>query len=161
MPSRQVRQIHEFMSKYRYMGSRFRRSSKAVLGIALVTCFATASASTMTPLWDPKGFVYINLDGKIEAGDPSRLLEILNLSRSKLLPVWGVTLNSPGGSVEAGLQLASIIRQNRLSTMVSTNATCASACFFSFAAGVNRLTVKTARVGVHSAAENGEETDKA
>lgn len=135
--------------------------AKIVQGVALAFACSTVLAGTLTPRYDPKGFVYINLDGKIEASDPARLLDALSLSRSKGLPVWGVVLQSPGGSVEAGLQLASIIRQNKLSTMVGAKSLCASACFYLFAAGVNRVADTTATVGVHSAAEDGIETDRA
>jgi hypothetical protein len=134
---------------------------RIALLIASVFTAAHASASTLTPSLDPKGVTYIKLDGKIEQNDPLLLMTVLDSSKSKNVKVWGILLNSAGGSVDAGLQLALIIRQNHLSTFVTTNNTCTSACFYLFAAGEKRWAENGAKVGVHSAAENGLETDKA
>jgi hypothetical protein len=139
---------------------------KNFLRIALFIAGIFASVhgytSTMTPKLDfLSGFVYIKLEGKIVQNDPLLLVNALELAKAKNLKVWGVFLSSPGGDVNAGLQLASIIRQNQLSTYVTANTTCSSACFYLFAAGVNRWAENGAKVGVHSAAENGLETDKA
>lgn len=134
---------------------------RSALFIAGVFASVHGYTSTLTPKLDSGGLVYFRLDGKIVQNDPFLLVNALDLAKAKNLKVWGVFLNSPGGDVDAGLQLASIIRQNRLSTYVTANSTCASACFYLFAAGVDRWTANGAKVGVHSAAENGLETDKA
>ena len=133
---------------------------KTMQGVALLAACAATSASTLTPYLD-SNIIYIKLEGRIEEGDPYRLMQVLNTSKAKNFKVWGLILKSPGGSVEAGLQLASIVRQNGLSTHVSANDICASACFYPFAAGVYRWADTNARVGVHSASENGRETDRA
>lgn len=134
---------------------------KVVEGIALLMSCTVASASTLTPSWSSDGKIIIKFEGKIEESDPFRLTQVLNAAKAKNFPVWGLFLKSDGGNVEAGLQLASIIRQNRLSTHVGANDVCASACFYLFAAGIHRWASTNARVGVHSASENGLETDKA
>lgn len=134
---------------------------RTALFIAGVFAAAHGYASTLTPKLDSNGLTYIKLDGVIEQNDPFSLIKVLDSSKAKNVKVWGVILSSPGGSVDAGLQLATIIRQNRLSTFVTANNTCASACFYLFAAGVNRWAENGSKVGVHSAAENGFETEKA
>ncbi|BCX54982.1 Predicted O-linked N-acetylglucosamine transferase%2C SPINDLY family [Bordetella ansorpii] len=142
------------------MNPRMKFLLKTMQGVALLAACAATSASTLTPYLD-SNIIYIKLEGRIEEGDPYRLMQVLNTSKAKNFKVWGLILKSPGGSVEAGLQLASIVRQNGLSTHVSANDICASACFYPFAAGVYRWADTNARVGVHSAAENGRETDRA
>ncbi|MBT0569193.1 tetratricopeptide repeat protein [Curvibacter sp. CHRR-16] len=132
----------------------------AVSVVTLITA-QLSNAVTLTPDFDTRGFIYIKLDGQIEPNDPVLLQKTLEYAKAKNLKVWGLLLNSLGGSVDAGLQLASIIRQSQLATFVTGNDTCASACFYLFAAGVNRWAENGARVGVHSAAENGQETDRA
>ncbi|MFB2832845.1 hypothetical protein ACE1BS_25265 [Aeromonas jandaei] len=131
-----------------------------VFAIASLT-ISTTEAATITPQYDQRGFIYMLLDGEISDSDSSYLEEALNVSKTKGLRVWGIILRSPGGSVDGGLRLASIIRENQLSTYVSANGYCESACFFPFAAGVNRIADTSARVGVHSASEEGIETYKA
>lgn len=129
-----------------------------------IACMLTASATeaaTITPRYDERGYIYMVLDGEISTNDPIRLQESLNVSKNKGLPVWGVILRSRGGSVDAGLRLAGIIRENGLSTFVSANSYCESACFYPFAAGVSRIADTTSVVGVHSASEGGVETDRA
>lgn len=136
---------------------------KTISAITVACMFAASAteAATITPRYDQRGYIYMILDGEISTNDPIRLQESLNISKSKGLPVWGVILRSHGGSVDAGLRLAGIIRENRLSTFVSANSYCESACFYPFAAGVNRIADTTSKVGVHSASEGGVETDKA
>jgi hypothetical protein len=69
-----------------------------------------------------------------------------------------VVLDSPGGRVIASRDLAMRIRRLHLTTLVPANAECASACFMLFAAGTQRIAGASARIGVHSAALDGEET---
>lgn len=69
-----------------------------------------------------------------------------------------VTLDSPGGSVSAAADLAERIRNRGMTTVVEADAKCASACFMLFAAGTQRIAGATARIGVHSASLDGEET---
>lgn len=131
-----------------------------IFAIASLAISTTVSA-TITAQYDQRGFFYMFLDGEISDRDPSYLEEALNISKEKGLRVWGIILRSHGGSVDGGLRLASIIRENQLSTYVSENGYCESACFYPFAAGVNRIANTSARVGVHSASEEGIETNKA
>ena len=56
-------------------------------------------------------------------------------------------LDSPGGSVYAGLELSAIIRDKGLATVIPPDAICASACSFLFVAGVRRQAV--GQLGVH------------
>ena len=68
-----------------------------------------------------------------------------------------VVLDSPGGVVLAGRDLAMRIRHLHLTTVVPADAECASACFMLFAAGERRIASTSAKIGVHSASYHGEE----
>jgi len=68
-------------------------------------------------------------------------------------------LESPGGSLDDGIELGKAVRLKRLRTL--TRETCASACALIFLGGVERLLVgPKARIGFHQAARTHEREDK-
>ncbi len=107
------------------------------------------------------GCEWLGGDGTIDESSVPNLLAALK-DMGGGYPGLRVVLNSPGGSLAAGLKLGEAIRQNKLSTSVgktvpSTYAPdwketipgkCASACAFAFLGGVNRDT-SGGDVGVH------------
>jgi uncharacterized protein YecT (DUF1311 family) len=62
-------------------------------------------------------------------------------------------LLSPGGNVQAGLELSAILNDRRISTVIPPNQDCASACAFLFVAGEKRRAY--GRLGVHQFTSNG------
>lgn len=119
---------------------------------------------------------WISAEGAIEAGTPAQLKRILKkLGRGKL----PIIVNSPGGNVDAALQLGRIIRKNKLDIAVGTTkfsdcwpgmkdcrandgkgaayfgiasdggAMCNSACPLMLAGGVGRVVGGWAHLGVH------------
>ena len=96
--------------------------------------------------------------GPIIKGDTGRLEQALAAvpAGRRLL---ALALDSPGGSVVEGEQLAHLIRTRALPVVITSNTKCVSACFLLFAASPRRLAAADALVGVHSASEEGEETD--
>ena len=64
-------------------------------------------------------------------------------------PTVRVILDSPGGHIEAVLEVAEIIRSHNLDTYV--NRMCASACTIAFLAGHKRVVSETGRLGFHQA----------
>lgn len=116
---------------------------------------------------------WISAEGTIEAGTPAKLRQILKTLGRRHLPI---IVNSPGGSVDAALQLGRIIRKSKLDVAVGATkfsgcqpgtdlcragkgpyfgiasdggAMCNSACPLMFAGGVNRLVGRWAYLGVH------------
>jgi hypothetical protein len=119
---------------------------------------------------------WISAEGAIEAGTPAKLKRILKKLGPRKLPI---VVNSPGGNVEAALQLGRLIRKNKLDIAVGTTsfaqcqsgavgcpadagkgvaqlgmasdggAMCNSACPLMFAGGVQRLVGRWAYLGVH------------
>ena len=59
-----------------------------------------------------------------------------------------VVLDSPGGDIGEGLQIARAIKDHALSTAVKTS--CSSACTFAFVAGRERILLPTTRLGFHA-----------
>ena len=68
-------------------------------------------------------------------------------------------LESPGGSLDDGIELGKAVRLKRLRTL--TRDTCSSACALIFLGGTERLLVgPKARIGFHQAARTHEREDK-
>jgi len=102
--------------------------------------------------------VVIGGRGPIVKGDAARLEQALaSVPPGKRLVA--LALDSPGGSVVEGEQLAHLIRAHMLPVVIPSNTQCVSACFLLFAASTRRLAAADALVGVHSANEDGRETD--
>ncbi len=164
------------------------------LGLAIVVALASfAAAAKEAPLelgptmrfvvvrssaaeCEPNCPEWISAEGTIEAGTPALLRRTLKTLGGRRLPV---VINSPGGNVEAALELGRIIRKNKLDTAVGMTefsgcepemknchandgkgasyfgmaydrgAMCNSACPLMFAGGMQRLVGEWAFLGVH------------
>ena len=128
------------------------------------------------PGCEPNCPEWISAEGTIEAGTPALLKRLLKTLGGRQLPI---VVNSPGGNVDAALQLGRIIRKSRLDIAVGTTgfsgcdpdmrgclddkgkgspylgiaydqgAMCNSACPLMFSGGVRRLVGEWAFLGVH------------
>ncbi len=111
-------------------------------------------------------FVYRDVDasggvlvasGEIKRGDDLKLHNyVASLPASTQLK--GISLDSPGGNYLEGVDLSTTIQVSHLQTGVIGDGMCASACFILFASGSHRFVGAGARIGVHSASEEGEDT---
>ena len=61
----------------------------------------------------------------------------------------GLILKGPGGSLSAGYAIADLVADYKLSTTVSANTDCASACSLIFSAGNVRIMESGSRLGFH------------
>lgn len=128
------------------------------------------------PGCEPNCPEWISAEGTIEAGTPARLKRMLKALGRRQLPV---VVSSPGGNVEAALQLGRMIRKAKLDIAVGVTdfsgcwpgmkdcrandgkaapyfgsaldggAMCNSACPLMFAGGVHRVVGNWAFLGVH------------
>jgi hypothetical protein len=96
--------------------------------------------------------------GPIVKGDADRLDHAL-AELPQATRLLALALDSPGGLVTEGEQLAALIRTHRLAVVIPSNSQCVSACFLLLAASPHRMAATDALVGVHSANENRQETD--
>lgn len=92
----------------------------------------------------------IFVDGEIVAGDDVRLLTLVDKLNVEGHKVEGIYLNSAGGNVLAGEDLAAAIYGLQVATAVYHNEVCVSICVLSFAAGKERYAFEDSRIGVHS-----------
>ena len=136
--------------------------------------FAVVRSSA--PDCEPNCPEWISAEGTIEAGSPAMLKRLLKTLGGRQLPI---IVNSPGGNVDAALQLGRIIRKNKLDIAVGitefsgcspgmkncrdndgksepysgaaydSGAMCNSACPLMFAGGIRRVVGEWAYLGVH------------
>ena len=94
------------------------------------------------------------LDGKIDSTTADKVRRLIkdtkeSATRYKKEPsfVWPVELDSPGGDVEAAMEIGRIFRKERVWVLLPTSAVCFSACVLVLAGSVNRLIF--GKVGIH------------
>ena len=96
------------------------------------------------------GKIALMMSGNIEQDDGATLRSLILMAQTKALKISQLSLNSRGGSVVAGADLATTVRRSGISTSVDDASVCASSCFMVFAAGMDRAASAQARIGVHS-----------
>jgi uncharacterized protein len=100
---------------------------------------------------DGGSFIYSG-EGPIDEGDANKLDKLYALNSGKRLEGKSarsvVSLNSPGGLIQGGMQLGAVIRKLGLATDVPASAACYSACTFAFLGGVDRQI--EGKFGVHA-----------
>jgi hypothetical protein len=137
------------------------RAMRALLVLAATTAAAPLAAAPMSfrtgySGGNCEGCEYIVAEGEITAETPQRFQTFF-----KDNALGHLMLHSPGGDLQAGLQLGEFIRQNRLKTRVARSlpkpgtheetiqdGVCASACVFAFLGGVVRV-AGDRTIGVH------------
>jgi hypothetical protein len=119
------------------------------LSLAVLGLFSTAQAAEFNPIDDaPKA---IALDGDIRSGDEYKLLDVVEYRAAHGYSTEYLRLNSPGGSVGAGLKIAYAVNRLGLKIVVGPHEECSSICMVIFAAGASRVVTSTSMLGVHSA----------
>lgn len=104
-------------------------------------------AATVAVNTRENGFQEIRLHGQIVTGDVDRLLRVFSSFDIARVPLPQINLASPGGEVEEALRLGQLIRSARVRVLVEGE--CASACFFVFAAAVERASSESAVFLLH------------
>ncbi|WP_020175969.1 SEL1-like repeat protein [Methyloferula stellata] len=124
--------------------------------ILLTGAFAAGSgadAATLTTRLTGKGTMIV-LKGDIAREDSESLARLIQAAHEEGHIIRGLQLDSPGGSLLGGVNLARFIRDHAdLSATVASGATCASACFVVFAAGHEKFAAFDSFVGVHGVAD--------
>jgi hypothetical protein len=144
------------------VGWNSRMRSGLVAGLACLLGLALPGSAAQALQFDQMTVspteVIVGGRGPIVKGDTDRLQRALAAvpPGQRLL---GLAFDSPGGNVVEGEQLAKLIRARGLAVVIPSNSKCVSACFLLLAASPRRLAASDALVGVHSASEEGQETD--
>lgn len=133
----------------RYLDPRARRPILLIATAlaALAICQSPAVGQAFQQfggfLVDPQSPDTVILDGEIETGDGRAFEQVLaTYPRVRFL-----VLNSPGGVVEDGLEIAEAVFARGVATIVPSWAGCYSACAFIFLGGVERHVA--GELGVH------------
>jgi hypothetical protein len=137
-----------------------RQSFVATVGIIwLLSSASSTNAADLTSSALKDGRIVIALSGDIAEGDTDSFKAAIKTANDAGKLVSSVRLNSPGGNLLEGVQLAEVVKFAKMATNVGQGATCASACFLIFAAGETKFANYTAQIGVHGASdETGRET---
>lgn len=98
--------------------------------------------------------------GLIAPGDVQHLRDLVDQIPPGIA-ITGLRLSSLGGNVGEAQVLARAVRIAHLPVTVGPGGSCASACFLIFAAAQERHVAPSARIGVHSASINGQESSAA
>lgn len=110
--------------------------------VGIPTYAATISLSPPNEL----GVTIVTLYGEIRPNDNVLFSNaITGLSDALII------LESPGGSLGAGLEIGKKIRMRNFSTLVRSDRTCASACSLAWLGGSKRYMQERARIGFHAA----------
>jgi hypothetical protein len=122
----------------------------ALLGTSLVAYFGSQAkaADFVVSAPDAHHVTTIYVSGTIERGDDQRFRTALR----GVLPLLGIVIvESPGGNLQAGLEIGREISVRAYSTVVKAGAICASACALVWLAGDRRFMAPGARIGFHAA----------
>jgi hypothetical protein len=132
---------------------------RRLLVVTLVAFPCAALAAEVKALSGKDGRITVLIDGDLQVGDSNKFTETIKRANNDGKFVANVRLNSDGGNLLEGVNLADAVRYGKMSTYVGKTATCASACFLIFAAGNTKFASYEARIGVHGASDqNGDET---
>ena len=143
--------------------------------LCLVSLGDTLSAATVSSQNKDDRECAFLLQGEIKAGDADKLLQKIESHRKELQlngtlyeqlssPSY-VCLNSPGGSLLEGVEIAKVIAGAGLSTRIPRSSVCLSACSIAFMAGkfghlegevsvTNRTMHPSAKLGFHAPSLN-------
>jgi hypothetical protein len=122
---------------------------RSILPICLLVAVAMspgrASAAEITVAESNDGRSYLTISGQITREDGKKF-RTLATSRD----ADTVFLASPGGSINAAIEIGKMVRLKRMTTIVVSQDYCASACGLIWLAGERRLLTAKARVGFHT-----------
>ena len=97
----------------------------------------------------PKCQTMVIAEGSI---DKDTVAQFRSFTQTLPAGTW-IAFTSPGGSLVAGMQLGSVIRERRFNTTITNTDyagnSCLSACAYAFLGGLNRLVPSTSRYGLH------------
>ena len=112
--------------------------------LALISSASAADFRLVDRTPDPNGYadrLTIEMNGPIEQGDSLKLNALLNELRTKnenLFRTTTMRLNSKGGALDPSIELANLVRDSGIATLIDNGAVCLSGCAIVFMAGTWR-----------------------
>lgn len=93
---------------------------------------------------------HISMTGRVEAQDFDKFRKFLQDPEVLIDLMQGaMALDSPGGDVNAALQIGSLLHLAHATVLVKKDSICFSSCFLIFSGGSYRLIASTGTLGVH------------
>jgi len=118
-----------------------------LVAITMLATLSVANAATITPaVCNKETIPCVIISGTIAKQDAEKFKAFAFPSGQ-----FFVYLQSDGGDLQSGLEIAKVISDKHLETVVADGATCASVCGIIWLAGSTRWIWSSARVGFHSA----------
>lgn len=117
------------------------RAIPAVIGViclALATSGTPSLAAKIYPWGGKSGTDYIEVEGEIVKSDLERLQRVYQGVRPTAGPGMIIGFDSPGGDLSEAMAMGRWIRQTKAKTGVAPHSSCASACVYAFAGGVDK-----------------------
>ena len=128
-----------------------------IIAVTLADLSSSTLAMDFSILTMPDGLHVVFADGEIVAGDAEHLRIALQSADRDTFGNKDIALNSGGGLVSAAFAIVALMDQDKITTIVPPGATCASACAqIVFVAGVHRVVLDGARLGIHTCSINGD-----
>jgi hypothetical protein len=134
------------------IGPHFASAWHAVLLAAVLSgmglCAPPASAATIdieTTTIDGQRVSFITVEGELKPGDEARFVDL-----AIGLPGGAVLFNSPGGDLNAGIEIGKAIRLKGFATMAIDAYSCASACALAWLGGMTRFMGEDYAIGFHA-----------
>lgn len=124
-----------------------RRLAPLFAALAFTSGAALADVTRVADCSTPAGCFLIS--GEITDADATALAQISQFLDGRKLSRPTITLNSPGGVVDAAIAAGRTIRQMRAKVKVPASGHCLSACVFLLAGGASRIVSVTGEVGIH------------
>jgi len=97
-----------------------------------------------------KSLCILTIQGEIDNNTPTQLTsryKSLRNGKPEQCKKIFLEIDSNGGNVEAAMNVGNFLRQKKITTIISRDASCASACVLVFIGGVNRLCA--GNIGLH------------
>jgi hypothetical protein len=121
-----------------------------------------SALAEVKPIGLKDGSLALYIQGRITPKDAYSFKELIQIAKSTNQVIRSVYLDSPGGDVRAGYEIALLVRNSGILSFVPTGSICASSCFMVFMAGNGRFHGENVKIGVHSASDSlRQETDGA
>ena len=127
----------------------------AALGALVLLRAAPCLSASISHTTTKDGSEIVDLVGLIAPGDSVKLGSVVRALIANGSTILGLRLNSPGGDLNDAFKSVDLVQSANLSTLVPDRATCASACFAIFAAGIQKYASSEAMIGVHGASTKG------
>jgi hypothetical protein len=107
--------------------------------------FTMANAATITQRQSDE-ITFIFIEGALEYGDHEQFVQAALPAKRGV-----VILSSPGGNLNAGLEIGKAIRLKGFSTYVPGGFSCSSACALAWLGGIKRFADSQSEIGFHAA----------